>query len=191
MLRAGNARQLTEEYRLLTKLVRAWTGRATIVCNASMTSDKHAVDVRLALTDFVFEVQRQDHDCVQIFQYQTAHADPALLEAYCYTSRISYEPGDICTSMVSAFAAVRPRRRLPSCSLRGVATLRYGDESPEHLAAARRGSGMIVAFRKGAGEIFHAGTSEWVNGLRLREAFTETITRTVVRRLAGLSELDA
>jgi hypothetical protein len=73
-------------------------------------------------------------------------------------------------------------------SLRGMARLRYGDESPEHLAAARRGSGMIVSFRKGAGEILHAGSSEWVNGLRLREPFTETITRTVVRRLAGLLE---
>jgi hypothetical protein len=33
MLRAGNARQLTEEYRLLTKLVRAWTGPAAMVWN--------------------------------------------------------------------------------------------------------------------------------------------------------------
>jgi hypothetical protein len=73
-------------------------------------------------------------------------------------------------------------------SLREVARLRYGDESPEHLAAARRGSGMIVSFKKGAGEIFHAGASEWVNGLRLREPFTEAITRTVIRRLAGLLE---
>ncbi len=367
-----------------------------------MASDKHAVDVRLALTDFVFEVQRQDHDCVQIFQYQTAHADPALLEAYCYTSRISYEPGEILASHASAtqadvqltiirdgavlrkvadfsavsvpsvptpsdfyvhgcnwpvreaidawvekggnvarfagnfgwqirlehggnvqvcykeraldadpcmhgaeshlttalwedpvtrrpgsltfglqstqgiyarvgaavargsggFTVYRPehwafadadlyygdtfgstarifafecdgleyefKQGLPyprsspaippgleilamnlvspvetdhmlpmtrlfagDVSLRGVARLRYGDESAEHLAAARRGSGMIVAFKKAAGEIFHAGTSEWVNGLRLRETFTETITRTVVRRLAGLSEPNA
>ncbi len=68
----------------------------------------------------------------------------------------------------------------------GLASFRYGAASAERLDAARRGSGMIVSFKKGAGEVFHAGASEWVNGLRLREPFTETITRTVVRRLAGL-----
>ena len=67
-----------------------------------------------------------------------------------------------------------------------IANYRYGNESPAALEAARRGSGMIVSFRKGAGEVFHAGASEWVNGLRLREPFTETITRTVLRRLAAL-----
>lgn len=70
----------------------------------------------------------------------------------------------------------------------GISTFRYGDASPARLEAARRGSGMIVSFKKGAGEVFHAGASEWVNGLRLREPFTEAITRTVVRRFAGLPE---
>lgn len=69
----------------------------------------------------------------------------------------------------------------------GIAAFRYGETSPDHLEAARRGNGMIVSFKRGAGEVFHAGTSEWVNGLRLREPFTEAITGTVVRRLAGLS----
>lgn len=63
-----------------------------------------------------------------------------------------------------------------------LATYRYGGRSDEQLAAARRGSGMIVAFPKGKGEVFHAGASEWVNGLRLHEPFTETITRTVLNR---------
>jgi hypothetical protein len=71
-------------------------------------------------------------------------------------------------------------------ALAGIAAFRYGDVSPAHLEAARRGNGMIVSFKRGAGEVFHAGTSEWVNGLRLREPFTETITRTVLRRLAQL-----
>src|ERR1700744_854106 len=44
-------------------------------------------------TDFQFQVQRQDHDCTHILHYQTATADRAVLEAYCYTDRISYEPG--------------------------------------------------------------------------------------------------
>jgi hypothetical protein len=62
---------------------------------------------------------------------------------------------------------------------------RYGNTNSASLAAARRGSGMIVAFRKGRGEVFHAGASEWVNGLRLREPFTDAITRTVLRRLSN------
>jgi hypothetical protein len=70
-----------------------------------------------------------------------------------------------------------------------LANFRYGTDAPERLDAARRGSGMIVSFRKGKGEVFHAGASEWVNGLRLREPFTEAITGTVIRRLAGLEPL--
>jgi hypothetical protein len=66
------------------------------------------------------------------------------------------------------------------------AEYRYGSASPESVEAARRGSGMIVAFRKGRGEVFHAGASEWVNGLRLREPFTEAITRTVLRRMSDM-----
>lgn len=80
------------------------------------------------------------------------------------------------------------RLLLGDAPLRGFARIRYGDDSPEHLDAARRGAGMIVSFRKGQGEVFHAGSCEWVNGLRLREPFTEAITRTVVRRLAGLDD---
>lgn len=41
-----------------------------------------------------FEIHRQGHDCIHIFHYQTAEANPAVLEAYCYTDRISYEPGE-------------------------------------------------------------------------------------------------
>jgi hypothetical protein len=69
---------------------------------------------------------------------------------------------------------------------RGISGLRYGLSTGSGIDAARRGSGMVVAFRKGQGEVFHAGAAEWVNGLRLREPFTEAITRTVIRRFLGL-----
>jgi hypothetical protein len=67
----------------------------------------------------------------------------------------------------------------------GFAKLRYGDSSEDSLKAVRRGNGMIVSFKKGAGEVFHAGSSEWVNGLRLREPVTESITRTVLKRFSS------
>lgn len=68
---------------------------------------------------------------------------------------------------------------------RGIAALRYGATTVDRVDAARRGSGMIVSFRAGRGEIFHAASCEWVNGLRLREPFTEKITETVIRRFLG------
>jgi hypothetical protein len=67
----------------------------------------------------------------------------------------------------------------------GFAKLRYGDSSEDSLKAVRRGNGMIVSFKRGAGEVFHAGSSEWVNGLRLHEPVTESITRTVLKRFGS------
>jgi hypothetical protein len=46
----------------------------------------------------------------------------------------------------------------------------------------------VVAFKKGRGEVLHAGSTEWVNGLRLREPFTERITSTVIRRFMALDD---
>lgn len=48
--------------------------------------------------------------------------------------------------------------------------------------AAQYGSGMIAHFRRGKGQVFNAASCEWVNGLRLREPVTETITRNVLAR---------
>ena len=45
----------------------------------------------------------------------------------------------------------------------------YGEVSPRTMALAGRGSGMIVSFKKGRGEVFHAGSVEWVAGLLRRE----------------------
>ncbi|MBB4689529.1 N,N-dimethylformamidase beta subunit family domain-containing protein [Amycolatopsis jiangsuensis] len=45
-----------------------------------------------------------------------------------------------------------------------------------------RGAGMVVSFERGAGEVFTAGTCEWVNGLRLDDHAVTTITRTVLDR---------
>ena len=48
----------------------------------------------------------------------------------------------------------------------------------------RRGSGMMVSFRKGQGQVFTAGTCEWVAGLIDRDPFVERITRNVLDRLS-------
>jgi hypothetical protein len=41
---------------------------------------------------------------VHVFHYNIAHADPAVLEAYCYTDRISVRPGETVSIHASATA---------------------------------------------------------------------------------------
>jgi len=62
------------------------------------------------------------------------------------------------------------------------AEILYGEITPETIALAGRGSGMIVSFKKGRGEVFHAGSVEWVAGLLRRDAQVERVTRNVLNR---------
>jgi hypothetical protein len=62
------------------------------------------------------------------------------------------------------------------------AEILYGEITPETIALAGRGSGMIVSFQQGKGEVFHAGSVEWVAGLLRRDAQVEQVTRNVLSR---------
>jgi hypothetical protein len=62
------------------------------------------------------------------------------------------------------------------------ASLLAPDLSEESLAKHARGSGMVVSFRRGRGEVFTAATCEWVHGLIVGDVYTETITRNVLER---------
>jgi hypothetical protein len=55
----------------------------------------------------------------------------------------------------------------------------------EDYEKIRHSAGMIVSTRKGDGEIFCAGGSEWVYGLRHRNIFAEIITRNVLDRFSA------
>ncbi|GAB3561535.1 hypothetical protein GCM10027445_00450 [Amycolatopsis endophytica] len=48
-----------------------------------------------------------------------------------------------------------------------------------------RGAGMVVSFSRGDGEVFTAGTCEWVNGLRTGDQAITTVTDNVLRHLLG------
>jgi hypothetical protein len=61
----------------------------------------------------------------------------------------------------------------------------YAEATPETLDRVARGNGMIVHFPKGKGEVFHAGTCEWVAGLIDRDPFVERITRNVLDRFTA------
>ncbi len=66
------------------------------------------------------------------------------------------------------------------CALR--AAMLHGEVNAGTMASAARGSGMIVNFEKGRGEVFHAGSVEWVAGLLRRDAQVERVTNNVLRR---------
>ncbi len=44
---------------------------------------------------------------------------------------------------------------------------------------------MMVTFTRGAGTVFHAGSCEWVAGLKRRDAATEQVMRNVLNRFTG------
>ena len=64
--------------------------------------------------------------------------------------------------------------------MRFAAEMLYGEATDETLEKVKRGSGMIVEYRRGAGRVFNAGTCEWVAGLIENDCFVERITRNVL-----------
>ena len=57
-----------------------------------------------------------------------------------------------------------------------------GRKDEAAIEATKRGAGMIVHFTKGKGEVFHAGTCDWIMGLTRRDAMVEQVTRNVLNR---------
>jgi hypothetical protein len=54
----------------------------------------------------------------------------------------------------------------------------FGEEQGDAEFEERRyGSAMIATFDRGAGSVFNAGATDWVNGLIHRDPFIEQITR--------------
>ena len=49
----------------------------------------------------------------------------------------------------------------------------------------RYSNGRIVNFPRGKGEVFHAGSCEWVAGLKRRDAMVERVTANVLDRYLG------
>jgi len=68
---------------------------------------------------------------------------------------------------------------------RFVAETLYGDASDENLEKVKRSNGMIVNFKRGKGEVFHAGTCEWVAGLLRKDPMVEKVTANVLNRYLG------
>ncbi|MEM1110284.1 MAG: N,N-dimethylformamidase beta subunit family domain-containing protein [Pseudomonadota bacterium] len=59
--------------------------------------------------------------------------------------------------------------------------------TPQDAVGGARGNGMMVHFAMGEGEVFHAGSCEWVAGLQGTDFATEQVTRNVLNRFTGRS----
>jgi hypothetical protein len=43
----------------------------------------------------------------------------------------------------------------------------------------------VTSFKRGKGEVFNGGTTEWAHGLAARDPFVEQITRNVLKRFGA------
>src|SRR4029079_15527147 len=66
-----------------------------------------------------------------------------------------------------------------------VASVLKGSTDKGAVEATKRSCGMIVHFNRGKGQVFHAGTCEWVTGLLRSAEMVEKVTRTVLDRFLG------
>ena len=84
----------------------------------------------------------------------------------------------------AAFAeAPSPYRPLiPPEQLHVVAKIAYGSDSPSAQARVLRGHAVMASFKRGRGEVFNAGTTEWAYGLAAGDPFVVRITRNVLAR---------
>jgi len=64
--------------------------------------------------------------------------------------------------------------------VREVAEVVYGDTSPETVARAARGNGMMAHYQRGKGAVFNAGSCEWVAGLIKRDDPVIKVTRNLL-----------
>jgi hypothetical protein len=74
------------------------------------------------------------------------------------------------------------RPLIPPEHLDVVAQVAYGSASPDAQARVLRGHAVMASFRKGLGEVFNAGTTEWAHGLAAEDPFVTRITRNVLNR---------
>ena len=61
----------------------------------------------------------------------------------------------------------------------------FADESAATRRRLLHGHAVMASFRRGAGEVFNGGTTEWAHGLAARDPFVERITRNVLRRFGA------
>lgn len=61
----------------------------------------------------------------------------------------------------------------------------FADESEAARRRLLHGHAVMASFRRGAGEVFNGGTTEWAHGLAAHDPFVERITRNVLTRFGA------
>ncbi|AIC29981.1 hypothetical protein IE4771_PB00252 (plasmid) [Rhizobium etli bv. mimosae str. IE4771] len=69
--------------------------------------------------------------------------------------------------------------------VREAAEMLFGEASVANTEKLKRGNGMMINFKRGGGEVFHAGSCEWVAGLLRHDAMVERVTCNVLDRYLG------
>jgi hypothetical protein len=77
------------------------------------------------------------------------------------------------------------RPLIPPEQLDVVAKIAFGEEGAAAQARVLRGHAVMASFKRGRGEVFNAGTTEWAHGLAAGDPFVERITRNVLGRFMG------
>ena len=75
---------------------------------------------------------------------------------------------------------------LPPEDFGQAAMVAFGDDSAAAQARLLRGHAVMASFRRGAGEVFNAGTTEWAYGLKAGDPYIAAITRNVLKRFGAL-----
>jgi hypothetical protein len=81
----------------------------------------------------------------------------------------------------SPYRPLIPPERLPV-----VAKIAYGADDARAQARMLRGHAVMASFKRGRGEVFNGGTTEWAWGLAAKDPFVDRITRNVLRRFGAL-----
>ena len=77
------------------------------------------------------------------------------------------------------------RPLIPPEQLNVVARIAFGSDDAATQARVLRGHAVMATFRRGLGEVFNAGTTEWAHGLAAGNPFVTRITRNVLERFGA------
>ncbi|MBN9045302.1 MAG: hypothetical protein J0H18_06475 [Rhizobiales bacterium] len=123
---------------------------------------------------FSYEVDGADYEIRSGQPFATGEdGAPTDMEIIAMGPAINYEPNRNIDGAVYFLAYADAAERT---------FLKCGETTEAAFETGGTGSGMMVSFRRGKGEVFNAGSCEWVRGLKEKEPFTEKITRNVLDR---------
>jgi hypothetical protein len=127
-----------------------------------------------------------------VYGYEVDGLDHEIRGGLPYPTRDSGAPEGLSILAVGLASQVEESGDLPASTRflsdedgRFTAEVLYGTGSDDNLDKVKRSNGMIVNFPKGKGEVFHAGSCEWVAGLLRKDAMVEKVTANVLDRYLG------